>query len=975
MPGGTVADKREIKAMLVQLHRHPNDGQNIEALCQAYLQAGAAQRSSIRQIIQQQAHFLAIFDPQTGYSGPDLSTQPLRWLLTKLAQYSVTDSFADADDAALHLANVWQQAEDNGIDPAFYFQKVAELSTDRDNGARTLLRAVSDPEARAYYLSATTPAADDIGFVDDTSEQDDAPFDLLGDDDLLDGLFEDDPSAADADFDFLGDADEDAPTAVETDARPIADASGDGYMDDFGFIAEDATEQAEDDGSYVDELGYMVLDDGLYAKGDSDSSNTWEADAEPDSANTTAHEPEDAFAALLTDSDLSNWQSDAVASADAGDDFSDFFGSDDPQPAAQADDPFEDVFGADDPQPAQQNDDFSDFFGADDPQPAAQADADDPFTEIFGMDTDASTDEPEDAFAKLLEDSELGNWQDETPASDSSGSFGALFNDSDDDALPWQTTDAQQVPEASDDFNAFLSNDDDAMPWQTADEQQVPEASDDFGAFLSDDDDAPPWQNADDQQANARDEGDNWADDFSFSDAAQDEPADEFEALLADMDFGDADSDEPESQQPTADGPLNLDYLFSDIGNNELPDDDASPPADMDSDSNINLSASAFNMDPQMLGALVDEAKNEKQQRRVERFQQQADEFPTADFDSGEFDDILQEMQYHDEVANANTTDMGMDEFDAILNDMDVDDLADDLFGNQADAAAGDTPGQPRTLSEALMQDDPSLMTRVDGAQKAFQQGREMAAQGNFAEANRLFTEAISLDPAFEAAFLFRAQLRAQSGGEAGALADYTQVLMLNPQNAQAYLARAQLYVMREQAQSAFHDFEEALQLEPNLCDAYRERARLYVNGEAYEEALADLDAAIECHEEDADAYYLRGRVLHSMGQTEYALSDYDRAIELDESQAGAYFQRGSLEREAGNMEAAIKDFRAAHKIEPHNSALLLAMAQTYETTKDFVRALQFYAQYLSDTPDLPKAERKAIEKQIKQLQKTTKKN
>ncbi len=954
-----VADKKQLKAMLVQLHREPDDGQNIEALCEAYLRAGDKQRASIRQIIQQQAHFMARLNPQTGYQPADPEARPLRWLVTLLAQYSLYDQFTDSEAATQHLAQIWQQAEDYGMNPQPYFQKIAQLSSVRAGGARALITSVMEPMVREHYLALDLAQAASAAEPETAAQAPDFAFDDAAQQEQTSAaeadveLFVDEP-ATDAEAEFFS---EDA-FAPEADAADVADeadvmidwAGGDDTA--AGIEAEieaGPSATADDFRAFEDQSGwagdFAEADDDFDFIGDIGADEQEASDARPQAASQAAPQA----APQANEQPEPEINKDVAAAFDA-----EWFGT--ASGATEAERSTGDTI-QEQAQAAEGEGDFLDDFGFFDDE-----DAD---SEAAPQQVPAEADEPEAEFAALIGQFE-GQEASEFDQADASDDGFAWQPEGETDDSAEQATRVQEGQDAAqddivgavdDDFAAFLGDDvtfDDDEPAASATDQALQDSFDDdefpwqTGA-VADFDDAPqaeqsasedPWDvnafsfdDANNAEATTADEADAFtfdADPFDagLDDAAStvDEPEDAFAALLADADFGNDRGDADVAEAAADVDPFDAMLDGFDVGPNDAPTDD---------------SAFAFEVE--------DDAAS--------------DAF--SDFDSFDFED---------EIASAEADAEPLaDEFDAILGDMDFgadDAISLDDFGDLADDLFADDSNATESYTDRMMHEDPSTLTRNQAAQKFFAQGRQLASEGDFGEANRAFTEAIELDPEFEAAYFFRAQLRAQSGAENGAMGDYTQVIRLNPANADAYYERSELYAGREQLDRAIDDLTQAISARPDMAIAYKLRGRIYAAQNAYDEALADYDQALKLNHSDGETYCWRGNVLRERGELEYALSDYDQALQLDDALVEAYYYRGQLERDAGNLETALKDYRTALKLDPQNTTILLEYAELSATAGDAGNAAQLYEQYLRRVKDTPKEQRKAIEKRIKQLRK-----
>jgi tetratricopeptide (TPR) repeat protein len=115
--------------------------------------------------------------------------------------------------------------------------------------------------------------------------------------------------------------------------------------------------------------------------------------------------------------------------------------------------------------------------------------------------------------------------------------------------------------------------------------------------------------------------------------------------------------------------------------------------------------------------------------------------------------------------------------------------------------------------------------------------------RGDIAQAERLFTQAVTLDPRSQTAFVNRALTRARLDRTKDALDDLSEALRLNPMDSPARMARAAILRDSGRLEEALHDVTEALALEPTHIPWRVERVLLLLelgrSGEAAVEVAA----------------------------------------------------------------------------------------------------------------------------------------
>ena len=133
----------------------------------------------------------------------------------------------------------------------------------------------------------------------------------------------------------------------------------------------------------------------------------------------------------------------------------------------------------------------------------------------------------------------------------------------------------------------------------------------------------------------------------------------------------------------------------------------------------------------------------------------------------------------------------------------------------------------PLALTTALMFCGPGLTQTID---QLFQQGNAAQASGQYAEAERIFRQVISLNPQDAKAYYNLGNaLYAQNKLEE-AITAYNQAIALNPQYAKAYNNLGYALQLQGQLEAAIASYETAIRLDPNNTTArnnLREAQRL----------------------------------------------------------------------------------------------------------------------------------------------------
>jgi tetratricopeptide (TPR) repeat protein len=132
-------------------------------------------------------------------------------------------------------------------------------------------------------------------------------------------------------------------------------------------------------------------------------------------------------------------------------------------------------------------------------------------------------------------------------------------------------------------------------------------------------------------------------------------------------------------------------------------------------------------------------------------------------------------------------------------------------------------------------------------AEEFFISGAWFANIGDIDSAIRDYTQAIRLNPDYEAAYAYRALSYRSKGDFDRAIADFTQVIRINPNDAIGYFSRGMLYNDKGDYDRAIADFNRALQLEPEyLAEIYYGRGVAYNGKRDYDRAVEDWETVLQ---------------------------------------------------------------------------------------------------------------------------------
>lgn len=126
---------------------------------------------------------------------------------------------------------------------------------------------------------------------------------------------------------------------------------------------------------------------------------------------------------------------------------------------------------------------------------------------------------------------------------------------------------------------------------------------------------------------------------------------------------------------------------------------------------------------------------------------------------------------------------------------------------------------------------------------------------------------------------LFDQAFEATNGGQfAQAERYWTQILELFPNNAEIWSNRGNARASQNHLQEAIADYNEAINRAPDAPDPYLNRGAARENAGDFAGAIADYNRVLELDPNDAAAYNNRGNAEAGLGQWETAVKDYAQA-------------------------------------------------------------------------------------------------
>jgi len=173
-------------------------------------------------------------------------------------------------------------------------------------------------------------------------------------------------------------------------------------------------------------------------------------------------------------------------------------------------------------------------------------------------------------------------------------------------------------------------------------------------------------------------------------------------------------------------------------------------------------------------------------------------------------------------------------------------------------------------------------LVRDPEAVAAYDQGKQLVAEGRFKEAVAAFNRASQIDVGWAEPFIGKGDALKELGDYVPAAAAYTSALTANQNSVEAYNGRGEAMLELQQIDAAMQDFSAALELDPGNAEVLSNVGHVLANfSRDPVQAIRRLDDALALNPDDARAYRDRGYAHVLLREVDKAQADMQKAIEL----------------------------------------------------------------------------------------------
>ena len=161
--------------------------------------------------------------------------------------------------------------------------------------------------------------------------------------------------------------------------------------------------------------------------------------------------------------------------------------------------------------------------------------------------------------------------------------------------------------------------------------------------------------------------------------------------------------------------------------------------------------------------------------------------------------------------------------------------------------------------------------------------------QGNLAEAEPLYLQALALDPAAVTPLHLLGLIRYQQGRHPEALALIGDALKIEPDFPEALSNHGLVFKALGRLDEALAQLDRALAIKPGMVEGWNNRGIILSDMNRLDESLASYDQALAIRADFAEAWSNRGLALQYMGRLKDARESLSRSLTLDPARAKIY--------------------------------------------------------------------------------------
>jgi serine/threonine-protein kinase len=229
---------------------------------------------------------------------------------------------------------------------------------------------------------------------------------------------------------------------------------------------------------------------------------------------------------------------------------------------------------------------------------------------------------------------------------------------------------------------------------------------------------------------------------------------------------------------------------------------------------------------------------------------------------------------------------------------------------------------------------------------------------GHYSEASQNLQKALQIDPANSDAYRELAKTYETAGRLKEAEATYFNAISLRPGSWATYNELGGFYYRLGRYDDAKQEFQKVVELTPDNARGYSNLGVIAYSQNQYEQAAKMYEKSLAIKPSDA-AYSNLGLVYYSLGNYAEAARYNEQAVQMNERNSGYWHDLAAAYQWSGDLQKARAAFQRTaelteqeRRVNPHDSTLLIQLADAYSMLNQARRARELLRQALKLAPD-----------------------
>lgn len=202
--------------------------------------------------------------------------------------------------------------------------------------------------------------------------------------------------------------------------------------------------------------------------------------------------------------------------------------------------------------------------------------------------------------------------------------------------------------------------------------------------------------------------------------------------------------------------------------------------------------------------------------------------------------------------------------------------------------------------------------------------------------------------------FFLKGNLALSQKNYAEALRLYDEAIAKNADFSDAYLNKGITLLKLGKPAEAYEVLTEAFRIDPTLVQANLVRSEAALDLGRLNDADADLQQIEKEYKDSARFHLVKGNLLDARGSTALAIPEYDLALKLSRTNIEAYVNRGAVYYRMGLYDEARTDFETALALDPAQPQALNNLGLIASKERQWTQAIAYFDQVLGRDPSEP---------------------